>query len=91
MQVQIELPDEVAARLGASAGEVSRRVLEKVMIDEYRAGNVGKRDFMAALGLETIYEFDGLLKAAGVMLEYAKEDLQVDRKNIREYMLRSGS
>jgi hypothetical protein len=82
MQVQIELPDEIAARMGAEASEVSRRVLEAVLVEGYRAGTVHKPELMRALGIETTYELDGFLKAAGVMYEYGLEDLMRDRESL---------
>ena len=38
MNLNVEIPDDLARRLGAAGGDLSRRALEGFAVEEYRAG-----------------------------------------------------
>ena len=42
MDLTLRIPDDLAARLGAS-GDLTRRALEALALEEYRAGRLARR------------------------------------------------
>jgi hypothetical protein len=76
MHLNVEIPDDVAARLSASGGDLSRRALEAFLADEYRHGRLHKPDLRRLLGFETGHEIAGFLKAHGVYEDYTMDDLE---------------
>jgi hypothetical protein len=79
MNMNIEIPDDLARSLNAAGGDLSRRVLEALALVEYRNGRLTKRELRNALGFETGYELDGFLKMHQVWIEYDEEDLERER------------
>ena len=75
MQVTMQIPDDIAIRMTAAGGDLSRRALEAFVADEYRHGHLHKPDLRRLLGFETSYEIDGFLKAHQVFDDYMLEDL----------------
>jgi Uncharacterised protein family (UPF0175) len=82
MNVTIELPDDMARSLNAAGGDLSRRVLEALALEEYRNGRLSKAELRHALGFETGYELDGFLKSHQVWIEYEEEDLVRERASL---------
>lgn len=83
MNLTIEIPDEVAARLRVVGGDLSRRALEALLADEYRQGHLTKPDLRQALGFQTSDQIDTFLKAHGVWIDYTVEDLERERASLR--------
>ena len=79
MEVTIHLPDDVAQRLQAQWGDVSRRVLEELVLEGYRARILGESDIRRLLGFETRFEVHDFLCEHEVPF-YTLEDLQHDRE-----------
>ena len=79
MEVTIHLPDDVAQRLQAQWGDVSRRVLEELVLDGYRARILGESDIRRLLGFETRFEVHDFLCEHEVPF-YTLEDLRHDRE-----------
>jgi hypothetical protein len=44
MNLTVEIPDDVARRLTAAGGDLSRRALEALAVEEYKRGHLTKRD-----------------------------------------------
>jgi hypothetical protein len=78
----VHLPDDLATRLTADGGDLSRRALEALASEEYRAGRLTKPDLRRLLGLETRAELDGFLKAHGVFDPYTLADLERERRDL---------
>ncbi len=83
MNVTIEIPDDVAERIRAEGGDLSRHALEAVVADEYRRGLLHKPDLRRILGFETSYQIDGFLKAHQIWIDYTIEDLERERETFR--------
>ena len=75
MNVTVRIPDELAARLAAEGGDLERRALEALVLEEFRAGRMSKAELRRTLGFEVLNEVDGFLKAHGVFEDCALEDL----------------
>jgi hypothetical protein len=81
--VTVQIPDDVAQRLSAAGGDLSRRALEALLADEYRQGHLTKPDLRRLLGLETSDQIDTFLRAHDVWIEYSMEDLERERAGLR--------
>ena len=66
MNVMVPIPDDLAARFGSEA-ELSRRVVEALALEEYRAGRLTGPELRQLLGFGTRGELDGFLKEHGVV------------------------
>jgi uncharacterized protein UPF0175 len=82
MDVTVHIPDDLAARLGAE-GDLSRRALEALALEEYKSGHIGKPDLRRLLGFTTRYELDGFLKNHGLWTDYTIEDFRHEREDLR--------
>lgn len=82
MDVTVHIPDDLAVRL-AAGGDLSRRALEALALEEFNSGHIGKADLRRLLGFTTRYQLDGFLKAHGVWTDYSIEDSQHEREDLR--------
>mgnify|MGYP000901339510 CR=1 FL=1 len=76
MNLTVEIPDDLATRLQAGGGDLSRRALEAFAAEEYKRDRLTKPELKKLLGIETSYELDGFLKAHDIWIEYTREDAQ---------------
>jgi hypothetical protein len=83
MNLTVEIPDDVAARLTAAGGDLSRRALEALIAEEYRQGHLNKPDLRHVLGFRTSDQIDTFLKAHNVWIDYTLEDLERERAGLR--------
>ena len=82
MNVTVLQPDDLAARLTADGADLSRRALEALASEEFRAGRLTKPDLRRLLGFETSGEIDQFLSEHGVFVTYAPADLQREREEL---------
>ncbi|HEY1159625.1 MAG TPA: UPF0175 family protein [Terracidiphilus sp.] len=87
MNLTVQIPDDLARSLNAAGGDLSRRVLEALALDEYKSGRLTKRELRQALGFATGYELDGFLKLHQVWIEYDEEDLARERASLDRLIL----
>ena len=78
----VEIPDDLASQMGAAGGDLSRRALEALAIEEYKADHLTEAQLVRLLGFSTRYELDGFLKAHGVMADYTIEDLHRELRDL---------
>ncbi len=78
MNVSVPIPDDLAQRLSASGGDLSRRAIEGFALEEYKAGRVTKAELRRWLGIETRYELDDFLREHGVFMNVTAEDVRRD-------------
>ena len=76
MNLNVQIPDDLAQRLAATGDDLSRRALEGFALEEYKAGRITKAELRRLLGFETRYELDGFLKAHQVWTKVTIEDLR---------------
>lgn len=82
MDVTIQIPDELAPRLGAAA-DLPRRALEALAIEEFRLGRITQAELRRFLGVATRHKLDGILKAHGLYTPYAPGDLEQERRDLK--------
>jgi Uncharacterised protein family (UPF0175) len=84
MDLTVHIPDDLAARLCAGAGgDLSRRALEALALEEFKSGHLTKPELRRLLGFETRYELDGFLKTHNVYEEYTMEDFEREREALK--------
>jgi hypothetical protein len=82
MDVTVHIPDDLAKRLTAAGGDLSRRALEAFALEEYKSGHLTETELRQLLGYETRAALDGFLKAHAVFEEYTIEDLEQERRDL---------
>lgn len=82
MEVQITLPDDIAASL-QSLGDIPRRMLESLAIEGTQAGKLTVYQVQRMLGFQTRFEVDGFLKERGVYFDYSPEELRHELETVQ--------
>jgi Uncharacterised protein family (UPF0175) len=82
MEITVRIPDDLARRLG-TAGEVERRVLEALALDEFKLGHLSRAELRRLLGFGTRAKLDGFLTAHEVYGTYTPADLERDRQDLQ--------
>jgi hypothetical protein len=83
VNLTVEIPDDVAERLVAAGGDLSRRALEALALEEYKRGRLTKPELRRLLGFATRAELDAFFKAHDVFGYYTPADLERDRRDLR--------
>jgi Uncharacterised protein family (UPF0175) len=81
-EITVRIPDDLARRLG-TGGEVERRVLEALVLDEFRQGHLSRAELRQLLGFATRGKLDEFLTAHGVFGTYTPQDLEHDRRGLQ--------
>ena len=81
MELTVHIPDELAKRLG-TAGELERRALETLALEEFKLGHMTRPELRQMLAFETPMELDAFLVAHGVFGTYTEADLARDRQDL---------
>lgn len=82
MNLTVEIPDDLAARLGAG-GDLSRRALEALAAEEYKHDRLTKPELQRLLGIETSFQLDEFLKAHDIWIEYTREDAEREMRGLK--------
>ena len=82
MTVTVQIPDDLATRLTAAGGDLSRRALEALAAEEYKHDHLTKPELQRLLGIETSFQLDEFLKAHDVWIEYTMEDAERERRSL---------
>ena len=83
MNLTVEIPDDLARRLGAEGGDLSRRALEALAAEEYKRDRLSTPELQRLLGIETSFQLDEFLKAHDVWIEYTREDAERERRGLQ--------
>ena len=84
MEFTVQIPDDLASRISASGGDLSRRALEALALEEFRSGRITKPELRRLLGFGTRYQLDGFLKSHHVYENYTMEDFERDRDDLKQ-------
>lgn len=82
MNLTVHIPDDLASRLIAAGGDLSRRALEALAVEEYKHDRLTKPELQRLLGIETSFQLDEFLKAHDVWIEYTQEDADRERRGL---------
>jgi hypothetical protein len=83
MELTVHIPDDLASRMKGSGGDLSRRALEALALEEFRKGNLSRQQLRRLLGFGTRYKLDGFLKARGVYDDVTLEDVERDIADLK--------
>ena len=84
MNLTVEIPDNVAGQLGATGGDLARRVLETFALEEYKNGRMSENALRRTLGF-TRYELDGFLKTHDIWIDFTVEDVRRDVETLERF------
>jgi hypothetical protein len=84
MELTVQIPDDLASRMSASGGDLSRRALEALALEEFKSGHITKPELRRLLGFGTRYRLDGFLKSHDVYEDYTMEDFDQDRDALKQ-------
>lgn len=76
MQIQFELPDDIAQAL--SAPDLTRVALEAIALEGYRSRRLGGGQVQQLLGFSTPMQVHAFLKEHDVYLNFSSEELAKD-------------
>jgi uncharacterized protein UPF0175 len=74
-EITVRITDDLARRLG-TVGEIERRALEALALEEFKLGHLTKPELRRLLGFGTRMKLDEFLKAHDVYEPYTLDDLE---------------
>ncbi len=78
MQIMIELLDNIVNQLQVKTNNISHRVLELIVADNYRQGLIGAGEVHKMLNFSSRWETYQFLKDQKAYLPYTEENLEED-------------
>jgi uncharacterized protein UPF0175 len=84
MNFTVEIPDDLAGRISAGGGDLPRRALEALALEEYKNGHFTEEELRRLLGFGTRYQLDGFLKAHDVWVDYTIEDFRREVDSLKK-------
>jgi hypothetical protein len=81
-EVTLHIPDDLARRIGTT-GEIERRALEALALEEFKQGHLSKPELRRLLGFGTRMKLDEFLKAHDVFEPYTLDDLERERRDLQ--------
>jgi len=84
MELAVQIPDELANRMTASGGDLSRRALEALALEEFKSCRITKPELRRLLCFGTRYRLEGFLKSHDVYEDYTIEDFEQDRDDLKQ-------
>ena len=79
MTIILNVPEDIARHLASQGQDVSRAVLELMVLEAYREHKLTIGQLRRVLGFHTRMHAHALLKAHNVPLHYDQADLEHDR------------
>ena len=83
MQVQLDIPEDVASQFANCPGGVTRALTEALAVEGVRSGRLSPYQARLMLGISSRYEMDGFLKARGVFPPTTLEEVIADGETAR--------
>lgn len=84
MKITVDIPDEIAQRLGQTGDNLAHKLLEMVIADAYRAGILSTAEVGRILQLPSRLETHAFLKRMAVYLNYDETELERDLQTLKE-------
>ena len=81
MEITVRIPDDLARRLG-TVGDIERRALEALALQEFKLGHLTNPEMRRLLGFATRMKLDEFLKAHDVFEPYTLDDLKREREDL---------
>ena len=84
MNLEIDLPKDIANLLAARWHGLAHRTLEALAVEAYREGALSEAQVQRMLGMRSRWETEAFLKRSRAYLHYTEEDLERDIAAIRK-------
>jgi chromosome segregation and condensation protein ScpB len=84
MNLEIDLPEDIASQLAARWGDLSHHALETLAVEAYREGILTDAEVQRMLGHASRWETEAFLSRARAYNEYSEADLGRDIAAIRK-------
>jgi hypothetical protein len=81
VQITLNIPDELAARIASGDRDLCRAALEALALEGYRTERLSESEVRRLLGFETRMEVHAFLKEHGAYMHYSLADLEHDRES----------
>lgn len=88
MQVQFDIPDEIAVEFSEQPGGVSRAAVEALALEGIRSGRLTDYQARLMLGFSTRYAMDGFLKKHDVFFPDTLESVIRDSETAASFVRR---
>ncbi|MFC5864255.1 UPF0175 family protein [Acidicapsa dinghuensis] len=83
MNLQIEIPDDLAHQLTCADADLPRVTMEALALEGYRSGRLSDGQVRRMLGFASRLQVHAFLKEHGIHLHYFMSDLDEDRSTSR--------
>jgi hypothetical protein len=83
MDIKVDIPDNPARSLGTT-GEIERRALEALALEEYKVGHLTRAELRRLLGFGSRDALDRFLKAHDV--SHNLDDAEEERQDLKEVL-----
>ena len=88
MQIQVEVPEDVAHALAVDGNDLYRTAVESIALEGYRSGRLSEEQVRRLLGFESRLQVHHFLKEHQVYLNYTEQDLEQDLKTAQQFSTR---
>jgi predicted HTH domain antitoxin len=86
MQLQLELPEDIARDLAPDGEDLQRATVASIATEGYRSGRLSEEQVRRLLGFESRLQVHEFLKEHRVYLNYTEQDLDLDLETARSFM-----
>jgi hypothetical protein len=85
MNLELQIPDDIAHLLTSEYADLPRAVVEALALEGYRSRRFSEGQLRQMLGFSSRMQVHAFLKEHGVHLHYSMADLEQDRKTSRTF------
>lgn len=85
MDVQLQIPDDVARVIQTEQPDLSRAALEALALEGYRSERLSQAQVRRMLGFRTQMQVHAFLKAHNVYLNYSIHELENDLESLKHF------
>ena len=85
MDVQLQIPDDVARVIQNEQPDLSRAALEALALEGYRSERLSEAQVRRMLGFRTRMQVHAFLKAHNVYLNYSIHELENDLESLKHF------
>jgi len=90
MQIDIELPEDIAENLQAEWKDLPRHALEAIALEGYRCGALTESQVRRVLGFESRLEVNSFLRDHGVYYDYTPTEIDQEIRTNEQLLERIG-
>ena len=85
MDVQLQIPDEIARAIQNGQPDLSRAAIEALALEGYRTGRLSEAHLRRMLNFKTRMQVHAFLKAHSVYLNYSVKELESDLESLKHF------